>query len=346
MKLLILTQKVDSSDAVLGFFHSWIAEFASRCEKVTVVCLEKGIHDLPSNVTVLSLGKEAGASRPRRVSNFYTHIVGRLAEYDAVFVHMNPEYAILGGWLWRLAGKKVSLWYVHRSVDLKLRLAVLFCHVVFSSTKEGFRLDTPKARYIGHGIDTSAFSYSPKERGRPFTIVSVGRITRIKNLETLIRAAAQLKDVHRAPFVVRLVGAPVRSDDVRYKEELEELIAKHGLAGEVSFDGEVPNADMPAVYHRADLSVNLAPTGGMDKAVLESLATGTPALVSNEAFAVILGGRAKDLMFGHGDFEALARKIADMSKRDLSGMAAELSRTVAAECSIEGIVRKIIETLS
>ena len=57
MRLLILTQKVDINDDILGFFHRWIEEFAKRCEKVIVICLQEGRHDLPSNVKVLSLGK-------------------------------------------------------------------------------------------------------------------------------------------------------------------------------------------------------------------------------------------------------------------------------------------------
>ena len=58
MKLLIITQKVDINDPVLGFFHRWLEEFAKHYEFVTVICLEKGEHRLPENVKVLSLGKE------------------------------------------------------------------------------------------------------------------------------------------------------------------------------------------------------------------------------------------------------------------------------------------------
>ena len=58
MKLLIITQTVDINDQILGFFHRWVEEFAKHCEQITVICLEKGIHDLPQNVRVFSLGKE------------------------------------------------------------------------------------------------------------------------------------------------------------------------------------------------------------------------------------------------------------------------------------------------
>ena len=43
MKILIITQKVDQNDDVLGFFHGWIAEFAKHCEQVTVYFLRARI---------------------------------------------------------------------------------------------------------------------------------------------------------------------------------------------------------------------------------------------------------------------------------------------------------------
>ena len=65
MKLLICTQAVDREDSVLGFFHSWIREFAKHYESVTVICLYKGEYDLPENVKILSLGKEDNIARPQ-----------------------------------------------------------------------------------------------------------------------------------------------------------------------------------------------------------------------------------------------------------------------------------------
>jgi len=74
MKLLIITQIVDRDDAILGFFHRWIEEFAKHCEQITVICLKEGKHNLPKNVQVLSLGKEDGASKVRYLFNFYRFV--------------------------------------------------------------------------------------------------------------------------------------------------------------------------------------------------------------------------------------------------------------------------------
>ncbi len=56
MKLLIITQKVDNNDDLLGFMYTWIDKLAEQCQSVIIICLVKGETDLPLNVKVLSLG--------------------------------------------------------------------------------------------------------------------------------------------------------------------------------------------------------------------------------------------------------------------------------------------------
>ncbi len=123
MKLLICTQAVDLDDPVLGFFHRWIAEFSKRCESVHVICLKSGRFSLPSNVYVHSLGKESGRSRVKYVFNFYRHIFALRGTYDSVFVHMNSEYVVLGGLLWRGGRKRIVLWRNHKMPGLTTRIA-------------------------------------------------------------------------------------------------------------------------------------------------------------------------------------------------------------------------------
>src|SRR3989338_669213 len=144
MRLLIITQKVDEQDAVLGFMHGWVLEFARQAEKVSVICLEKGQVNLPENVQILSLGKERIKIKDLRFKfgerlvytwRFVRYIVQNRREYDAVLVHMNPEYIVLGGLFWKLWDKTVILWYAHKSTPWHLRLALLFTDIVFTSTK-------------------------------------------------------------------------------------------------------------------------------------------------------------------------------------------------------------------
>ncbi len=237
MKLLICTQKVDANDSNLAFFVRWIEEFAKHCEQVTVICLEEGKHRLPANVQVYSLGKiknqEKKITRFTYALRFWRIIWWERRNYDAVFVHMNPEYVLLGGWLWRCLGKKVGLWYTHRSRRL-LRMAIPWLANVFTASQDSFPIQTPKLYVTGHGIDIDRF----KPREFPLDIdrkivaprvVSIGRVARSKNLDKTIQACALLRD-REIDFNFFIIGAPITDDDKKYEVELKELVKQLGLA--------------------------------------------------------------------------------------------------------------------
>jgi len=320
MKLLIITQKVDAADDVLGFFYHWIREFSRHVEEITVICLEEGAHDFQSNVRVLSLGKEKKRSRMQYLGRFFQNILRERKRYDTVFVHMNPEYVVLGGILWRMLGKRIGFWYVHRNVDLKLWLAEKLAHIIFSTTPEAFRLRSLKVQFIGHGVNF--FQFERKKIERPagaFRILHVGRITPIKNLDTLIEALGILKKSWDKPFKVRFLGRQATLRDQKYKEDLEALIENYDLKDEIIlWNQKVPFPNTLSYYQEADVSVNLTPTGGMDKAVLESIASGTLPLSANKAFRNLFGKYANHLLYNERDAEDTANKIMAIGDMDLS----------------------------
>jgi len=248
---------------------------------------------------------------------------------------MNPEYVVLGGLLWRLWRKKIGLWYVHKKTNLKLKIAEQLSNIIFSSSSEGFRLKSPKVQYVGHGIDVERFKYvGPNDSGN---ILHVGRITRIKNIETIIRATGDRNLV--------LVGGAVTREDKSYQEELRSLIKNLGV--KVDWIGALPNSELPEMYKRQFASVNSAPDGGMDKSVLESLAIGCPAFVSNKAFREIYGVYANIFMYKYRDSEDLGEKISLWEKNDQKQrIMSELSNKVRNQYDIGILISKISNDLS
>ena len=192
LNLLIITQKVDKNDPILGFFHRWIEEFAKHCAQVSVICLQEGEHTLPANVSVYSLGKEKHIGKLTQLIRLYSYILTHRKEYDAVFVHMNPEYLVLAGVFFRLLGKKVGLWYAHGAVSLYLRVGIFFSHIVFTSTDEGLRVYTKKKCVMGQGIDTNHFNKKEIQKDTILRLITVGRLSPSKNIETLLKACARL----------------------------------------------------------------------------------------------------------------------------------------------------------
>ena len=342
MRLLIITQKVDQNDDVLGFFHEWIKRFAERCERVEVICLYEGVHNLPENVRVHSLGKEIGVGRLGRILGLYKYLWELRAAYDSVFVHMNPEYVALAGWWWRLTGKRIVLWYTHREVDLKLRIAAFFTNVIATAAPESMRLSSRKTKVVGHGVDVARFSSSPVH---PISdapkLVSVGRITPIKDVQTMIDAVLMMRAAG-TPATLTLIGAPATSADKAYELAMHERAAHDPSA--VIFYGSVPNTRLQELLPQFDISLNACPTGGIDKAVLESMAAGLPVVAANEAFKPYFGDHAEQLLFEHGNAQDLANKIESLPKSDTS-LQAYMREQVRRMGDVSVVIDKLVALL-
>ncbi|MBI3634355.1 MAG: glycosyltransferase family 4 protein [Candidatus Yonathbacteria bacterium] len=343
-KLLILTQKVDSRDSILGFFHRWIEEFAKHCGQVTVIALGVGEYHLPKNVRVFSLGKERGASRLKYIINFYRLIWRERKNYDAVFVHMNQVYALLGGLVWRVLRKPVGLWYVHRANTFSLWLAEKFIDVVFTSRKEGFTIATNKSMYLGHGIDVGVAvrprGYREKRDDR--AILCVGRLTPIKDQETIIRACGILAR-EGVPFTGVFVGDSVTEKDKEYKKNLLNLVLKEEIKDRVFFKGNVKQENLFPFYWKSGIHMNACPTGGLDKVVIEGILGGAIPLVANETFRDAFGEYADRLIFRHNDAESLAKHIKDiLESNDKEIIRVTLEKKARETFDLSILIKKII----
>ncbi len=289
MNILIVTQKVDKHDDNLGFFHGWIQEFARQFEKVTVIALSEGEHHLPGNVSVFSLGKEKKISRLLYLKNFFHLIRSNRRDYDVVFVHMNPIYVTLGFFLWKFWRKKIGLWYMHKHSDMKLRLAELLADIILTGSKESFRLASKKVRVVGHGIDTDRFipKQSDTSKKENISILTVGRITPVKNVALMIETAKILRN-RKVSFTMTIAGLPQTDRDRKYFAELNERVVSYALEKQVVFIGAILNKDLPTFLQAGDIFLNFGDNGSLDKAVLEALACGLQVITSNEAFKDIM----------------------------------------------------------
>jgi len=345
-KILIITQKIDRDDSILGFFHRWVEEFSTQCEKVTVICLSKGSYDFNKNVQVLSLGKEKKISRFWYTYNFYLYIWKFRREYDVVFVHMNQIYVILGGVLWRMLNKKVALWYAHGYASYSLRLAEWCSNIIFTSTKSGFRLSSKKIKIVGQGIDTHFFKPNPTiyENHSCLNIITVGRISPVKNYEPIIAALAEVVsrgvDAH-----LYIIGDAQIDSQKTYLTQLQKLVLDSALLDRVYFMGAVPQHVLPEKLSQASLFINASKTGSLDKSGLEAMAMGLPIFTNNEAYREILGKDAERYMFEVGDASALALKIENFSTLSLeerTHIGNQMRDIVLQSYDISGLIERIL----
>ena len=308
-KIVVITQAVDSSNVALGFFLEWIKRFAERCEKLFVICLNEGEHDLPSNVLVYRLRQK----KLQRMADFRAAMLELIEGYqaDLVFAHMCPIYAIASSWFTVPVGKPVTLWYA-AGKSSKIKLATALCQRVYSCSESSYPIETEKLEVVGHGIDTGMFKPAPGPGKDPaeIRIVSTGRITPIKNYEITIEAVKIIRENHsglRPKY--RIVGGPFLQEDKQYLSKLEAMVDELGLSSEVEFSGTVPYPEMAAHYHWCDLSTNMTINMGMDKTVLEAMACARPVITTNRNFSETLADFSDLMLAGENDSSDMAKKI-------------------------------------
>lgn len=290
MKLLIITQKVDVNDDILGFFHHWLEKFSQKFEKITVICLQKGKYQLPSNVNVLSLGKETRQFRLKYIWRFYKYIFGHWNEYGAVFVHMNPIYIVLGGLFWRLGQKKIILWYNYPRGYLTAKISYYLANNICYTSFLSFFSKYSKGQIMPAGIDTDKFKRINDIRKEKNSILYLGRISPVKNIDILIEAAKILSGKN-IDFKLNIVGGFIGGLE-KYKK--------------IKFHPPVPNYLTPEIYNQNEIFVNLTDTGSFDKTVLEAMACENVVLVSNISFGDLI---PPDLIFKEKNAQDLAEKL-------------------------------------
>lgn len=335
MKLLIVTQKANPSDPILGFFHRWMLAFASRVDHLTVIAQESVDPRLPANVTLRSLGKEDRLSLWRQVIRFWWLLWAESGQYDCVLVHMTPVWVILGWPVWVLLRKRVYLWYEIRRGSWRLTLALLLSRKVFSATPQGLPAPHRKQVVTGHGIDTDLFRFDStrREAGR---IVAVGRITRSKRYDQILRAFAALPPACR----LFIAGGVMTQADEGEWERLQALIVNLHLAGRVAVHWVEP-ADMPSFLARADVMLH-ACVGGLDKAVLESMACGCPVVSSSGAAQEILPNicRATPETLGEA-----ARSVLALPEQERRMLSEEVRKKIVEGHSLPGLIERLVREM-
>ena len=345
MKLLIITQKVDMNDDNLGSFHDWLKKLAQKSD-LFVIANYVGKYELSDNVKVFSLGKEMGVGRFMKIIKYQWFLLRLLPKADGIFFHMCPEYVLGASLLPKIFRKKTLLWYTHKSVNWKLKLAEKLVGKIFTASKESFRLPSKKVEITGHGIDIDKFKSQTSRPQRQsaamagaakFKIITAGRIAEVKNIHLLIDAVEILRN-KGFDFQIKIAGKPILENDKKYFEKLKEKIREKNLGGIIEFVGPMPNKDIAKFYQNGDLFVNFSDTGSLDKAILEAMACGLKVLTSNEAFKNIVPKES----FTSNNPQEIAEKIEKLAETEHINTA-NFAEYVAKNHGLDNLTDKIIQ---
>ncbi len=195
----------------------------------------------------------------------------------------------------------VSCYADHVLEDYELKVVALHlmqCDVVVATSrriKEELRQLAPGAdadRIVvkPNAVDVTQFVprvHGETPTGQPFRLVCACRIEPKKGLIYLVEAMAMLRrDGH--PVKLHLLGAP---DDNAvsqgYAQELDALIARHGLGAVVHREGRKTGAEVKAFFARSDLFVapfietDSGDKDGIPTVLLEAMAAGLPVVATD-----------------------------------------------------------------
>lgn len=219
--LFVYNLGLDNSSYELAATIDWINAFASQCNKVYVFSTHIGQYNLPPNVRAIELGGGSFLGRCKWIINTTRSVILylKLKKNVIIFHHMSQYTAIYPGILFRLFQTNQGLWYAHNHKNLSLFIAEKVVNFGFTSVKGAFPINSRKVHIIGQGINVNKFLISEKilER-KQNAIVSLGRISPVKNLEKLL--SADIKN-----FEIQFIGRVI---DHRYKIELQLLAKKQG----------------------------------------------------------------------------------------------------------------------
>lgn len=277
IRLLICTQVIDKNDGVLGFFHGWMLEFSKSLASLVVICLKKGDYDVVDNTKVFSLGKETHSSRFLYVVNFYRNIIKQRHSYDAVLVHMNKEYVVLGYIVWKILGKKILFWYNHPLATLSARIAAHMADQVVYTSPSSYFGRHGIGKQMPVGVDTELFNQNDRYP-RAHTILSLGRIAPVKN--TLLLAESFVELIKKGIPAHLILAGEALPQDAEYKKKIETLLSS--VREHVTYTGAIPHHTAPQLFKTADVFVNLTPSGSLDKTIFEAMAAGCIVVTSND----------------------------------------------------------------
>jgi glycosyltransferase involved in cell wall biosynthesis len=251
--------------------------------------------------------------RQKSVMRFYRSVLVRvLAQVDAIIIGSPPMSE--SGYL--------------QAYRAKLRL------IPYGIPLDRFRA-TPSPDELSRVRSLYGGAFPGEMADESFVLLFVGRLRYYKGLDTLIRA------LPRTPARLVVVGTgPMEA-------EWRALARDTGVAGRVAWVGEAPDADLPALYHLADLFVLPAshPSEAFGLVQVEAMAAGLPVVCTElgTGTSYVNQAGATGLVVPPGDAGALCEAVNLLiSDPGLRARMSASARERASEFDLDVMVERVM----
>jgi glycosyltransferase involved in cell wall biosynthesis len=334
---------------MLGFFHNWIVELSKKYSYITVITLKSGTYALPDNVRVLSLGKEFGKKKSfvRKifyVLTFYYYILKTIGQYDRVFIHQIQEYALLGGCVWKICGKKIFLWRNHYAGNLLTDVACRISHKTFYTSDYSYNARFKNALKMPVGVDVASLHTTEKFSVPENSILALARLDPSKKPELILYALRKLYDagIH---VTADFVGGTNKGAFPHYENEIQALHAALQLGDGVKFIGPVPSTETYKYYLSHDIYLNVSRSGMLDKTIFKALAAGcipiTTSLDFNEMIRPVMHDTLKVTQDSVDSLVEKIQYVVALTKEERAAKIKMMQDVVIDNQSLQTLVQKL-----
>lgn len=189
---------------------------------------------------------------------------------------------------------------------------------------EDLGISKSKIVYIPNGVDEVFFGKTKQIKSRPSKLVYTGRISKIKQLESVILSLINLKE----GWKFNMTG-PADSD---YFHELNKLISKNNLNSKISINSKTYNKkEQISLLDNSDVFILPSKSEGMPQTLVEAMARGKIVIGSdNLGNKELISNGKNGFLFKNGDSKSLYKlleKISNMSLKTLNEISKNARKT-------------------
>lgn len=342
MQIIILNLSTDEKNTVLGFTTKWIEKLSKNFSKIFVITMQEGKYSFNNKVKVFEIKKGKF-----RIFTFYKLLIKILLQnkISGCFAHMTPLQHNLAFPLFFIFKVKTLLWYEHGKVTNTLKISNLLCNRSVSASLRN--LKSNKKHFVtGHGIDTELFyPISKFENKKLFKINYVGRISKIKRIDILLKLMKELDSINEINFSLKIIGDIIDKKSKSYYLSLKNYINSQNLKNKITFQKGLYRKELNKEYNQADLVISTSQTNSLDKVLLEAMACETLILTSNPAFSDVLKNKKVASCYcKSNEISELKNAILYFSRMKFEmrkDISKELRKIVLKNHSLEKTIKKI-----
>jgi len=243
-------------------------------------------------------------------------------------------------------GPQICLWWGHTIVVPITELSIhFFVDKWFTANKTTAPLNTRNLHLVGQGVDQDLFQDT--KLAKRFDFITVGRISPVKRTDLIIRALSLCRSKSGKDVSLLICGAPLTEQDLKYKEDLINMISELRLEDNIKLAGRILFKNMPYMYNQSRCFVFATP-GGVGKALLEAMSCALPIIVAEPNMTDFLPKHLADLVLCHNKAESLASLMAEMINRsedERREIGQSLRQLVEEEYSLQNLTDRIVRII-